>query len=93
MLPAKGFLHFIPLQRQRVAFFDARQHSGVDGMHMQHHVGFREQAIHRVCRPVSADGFRPEGARLVAISTCRKSSVVRLPLSRPDSLSQHRVSS
>ncbi|SSM44776.1 Uncharacterised protein [Klebsiella pneumoniae] len=47
MLPAKGFLHFIPLQRQRVAFFDARQHGGVDGMHMQHHVGFREQAIHQ----------------------------------------------
>ncbi|MBC2872802.1 hypothetical protein H7U18_06490 [Klebsiella pneumoniae] len=44
-----------------------------------------------MCRPVSADGFRPEGARLVAISTCRKSSVVRLPLSRPDSLSQHSI--
>ena len=64
MLPAKGFLHFIPLQRQRVAFFDARQHGGVDGMHMQHHVGFREQAIHQGVQ--TGLGRRlPSGRRLV----------------------------
>lgn len=46
MLPAKGFLHFIPCSAS-VSLFDARQHGGVDGMHMQHHVGFRELAIHQ----------------------------------------------
>ena len=65
VLAGQGFLHLIALQRQGGAFFNPRQHGRVDGMHVQHDIRFREEAIHQGMQAGFSRGFT-SGRRFIA---------------------------
>ncbi len=58
---AAGPAAFIPCGAG-VSLFDARQPGGVDGMHMQHHVGFGNRRYTRCADRSRPTASRPEGA-------------------------------